>query len=157
MRGVFTREERAVVLFLTVSLLVGSAIVGAGRVLPGRLPDFTGAAPVEGRAEAPPEPSWPVDVNTADVVELDRLPGVGPARARLIVELRERLGGYSSLEELLEVRGIGPVTLDKLRDKAVVGPRITDAPATVDQDRARRAGARADSSATRLRIEQVEP
>jgi competence ComEA-like helix-hairpin-helix protein len=121
MRALFTREERAVLLFLTVSLLVGSAIVGARRVFPEAIPDFSGRsdpAPVTGELAAE---DWPVDVNTADVEGLDRLPGIGPARAREIIRTRERLGGFSSVEQLLEVRGIGPVTLSKIRSKATVG------------------------------------
>jgi competence ComEA-like helix-hairpin-helix protein len=136
MRGIFTREERAVVLFLTVSLLVGSAVVRAGRVFPSAIPDFSGAAD-SGREPADPEPSWPVDVNTAGAAELVRLPGIGPVRASAIVRHREERGGYAALDDLLEVKGIGPVTLDGLRSKATVGPfesaaadssRVMDAP-----------------------------
>jgi competence protein ComEA len=121
MNAVFTREERAVVLFLTVSLLVGSAIVGARRVFPEEIPEFEGGGGAAAEASVAPELRWPVNVNTADVDELDRLPGIGPSRAREIVRLRERLGGFTSLDQLLEVRGIGPVTLGKLVDKATIG------------------------------------
>ena len=122
MRGIFTREERVVVLFLAVSLLVGSAVVQARRVFPSVVPDFGGASRVSGQApEVDEPPTWPVDVNTADVTDLVRLPGIGPVRASAIVSLRELRGGYSTLEELLEIKGIGPVTLDGLRDKATVG------------------------------------
>ena len=122
MRGVFTREERAVVLFLAVSLLVGSAVVRVGRVFPSAIPDFGGASGRRGQASAVDAlPTWPVDVNTAGVDDLVRLPGVGPVRAAEIVRRRELSGGFSTLEELLEIKGIGPVTLDGLRDKATVG------------------------------------
>ena len=122
MRGVFTREERAVVLFLTVSLLVGSALVQARRVFPESVPDFGGAADSPERAApASEQPAGPVDINTAGVADLVRLPGVGPVRAGEIVRQRALRGGYSSLDELLDVRGIGPVTLEGLRDHATVG------------------------------------
>ena len=122
MRGVFTREERAVVLFLAVSLLVGSAVVRVGRVFPSAIPDFGGASGRRGLASAVDAlPTWPVDVNTAGVDDLVRLPGIGPVRAAEIVRRRELSGGFSTLEELLEIKGIGPVTLDGLRDKATVG------------------------------------
>jgi len=122
MRGVFTREERVVVLFLAVSLLVGSAVVRAGRVFPSAIPDFSGASGRLGQVSAVDAlPVWPVDVNTAGVDDLVRLPGIGPVRAAEIVRRRELSGGYSTLEELLEIKGIGPVTLDGLRDKATVG------------------------------------
>ncbi|MFH1690441.1 MAG: helix-hairpin-helix domain-containing protein [Candidatus Eisenbacteria bacterium] len=125
MRGIFTREERAVVLFLAVSLLVGSAVVQARRVFPSSVADFGGTSEPPGRAPALVErPTGPVDVNTAGVDELVRLPGVGPVRAREIVRQRTLRGGYSSLDELLDVRGIGPVTLEKLRGEATVGAGV---------------------------------
>jgi competence ComEA-like helix-hairpin-helix protein len=129
MRGIFTREERVVVLFLAVSLLVGSAVVRAGRVFPSAIPDFGGASGQRGQASAVDAlPTWPVDVNTASVDDLVRLPGVGPVRASEIVRRRELRGGYSTLEELLEIKGIGPVTLEGLRDKATVGGGAASAP-----------------------------
>jgi len=122
MRGIFTREERVVVLFLAVSLLVGSAVVGAGRVFPSAIPDFDGASGLSGQADEADElPTWPVNINTAGVDDLVRLPGVGPVRASAIVYRREVRGRFSTLDELLDIKGIGPVTLDGLRDKATVG------------------------------------
>ncbi len=57
----------------------------------------------------------PLDLNRATEEDLDALPGVGPATARRILELRTRKGRFSSVEELLEVRGIGRKTLSRLR------------------------------------------
>ena len=56
-----------------------------------------------------------VNVNTASAEELSMLPGVGPARARAIVELRQQRGGFKRVEDLLEVKGIGDASLAKLR------------------------------------------
>lgn len=56
----------------------------------------------------------PVDVNRATEGELEALPGIGPAIAQAIVAERERRGGFSSVEELLEVRGIGEAKLAAL-------------------------------------------
>lgn len=67
------------------------------------------------------EPIPPVDLNSADVDALDALPGVGPATATAIVAYREEHGPFGSVEELLEVRGIGEAKLDALRDLVVVG------------------------------------
>lgn len=61
-----------------------------------------------------------VDVNTADVAELERLPGVGPALARRIVAYRAVHGSFRSLEELSGVKGIGSKTLEALADFVVV-------------------------------------
>ena len=57
-----------------------------------------------------------VDVNTADASELERLPGVGPALARRIVDYRTARGRLQSPEELLQVKGIGPKTYDGFKD-----------------------------------------
>lgn len=58
-----------------------------------------------------------IDVNRASARELEALPGVGPALARRIVELRRRKGRLAGAEDLLEVRGIGPARLEALRDR----------------------------------------
>lgn len=57
-----------------------------------------------------------VDINSAGMDELQTAPGIGPAKARAIIEYRELYGNFSCLEELCEVKGIGAKTLDKLRD-----------------------------------------
>jgi len=48
-----------------------------------------------------------INVNTAGAADLERLPGIGPALAARIVEYRKEIGRFSSLDQLLEVRGIG--------------------------------------------------
>jgi competence protein ComEA len=69
----------------------------------------------------PPVGPVPLDLARATVAELERLPGVGPALARRIVEAREAGGGFRRPEDLLEVRGIGPATLERLRPLVTVG------------------------------------
>jgi competence protein ComEA len=56
-----------------------------------------------------------VDINTADAAALDALPGVGPATAAAILAQRQAVGGFRSVEDLLEVRGIGEAKLAQLR------------------------------------------
>ena len=56
-----------------------------------------------------------VDVNTASAEQLDTLPGVGPATAQAILDERARRGRFSSVEDLLDVRGIGEAKLEALR------------------------------------------
>ena len=63
-----------------------------------------------------------VDINAADAAALEALPGVGPSIARAIVEWRDTNGAFASVDELDDVPGIGPATLDELRDSARVGP-----------------------------------
>lgn len=71
-----------------------------------------------GRAEPPSV----IDVNRADSAALESLSGVGPALARRIVRARERSGGFRSVDDLLQVRGIGPATLERLRGQVRAGP-----------------------------------
>jgi competence protein ComEA len=78
-------------------------------------------------AETPP-PSGVVNINTASVEELQLLPGVGEARARAIVDERKARGGFKSVDELLEVKGIGPSNLDKLRPHVVLSGKTTAQP-----------------------------
>ena len=56
-----------------------------------------------------------VNVNTATLEELQLLPGIGPSRARSILAMREQRGGFKSVDELAEVKGIGQASLARLR------------------------------------------
>ncbi len=60
--------------------------------------------------------SGPLDLNRAPVERLETLPGIGPNIAKAIVKGRP----YQSVDDLAKVRGIGPTTLEKLRDKVKV-------------------------------------
>lgn len=71
-----------------------------------------------GAATGPPP--GPLDLNTATAEQLDALPGVGPSTAAAIVEHRSQHGRFRSVEQLLEVRGIGPAKLAALRSKVRV-------------------------------------
>ena len=55
-----------------------------------------------------------LNINTATVEEFDSLPGIGPSRAADIIAARRQLGGFSSVQDLTMVSGIGPATLDKI-------------------------------------------
>ncbi len=63
-----------------------------------------------------------VDLNTADQAELETLPGVGPVTADRILAWRAEHGTFATVEELMEVSGIGERTLEQLRPHVGVGP-----------------------------------
>jgi competence ComEA-like helix-hairpin-helix protein len=65
--------------------------------------------------------AFPVDINTADVPTLTTLPNIGPVLAERIVAYRAEHSRFTSIEELGEVEGIGPKTLEGLRGYVVVG------------------------------------
>jgi comEA protein len=69
-----------------------------------------------------------VNINTATEEELARLPGIGPSKARAIIELRKRMGKFERIESLLRVRGIGRKTLKKLQPMLVIKGQTTLAP-----------------------------
>jgi competence protein ComEA len=56
-----------------------------------------------------------VNLNTADEALLDTIPEVGPATAQAIIEYRTQIGLFTSIEQLIEVTGIGPATLEAMR------------------------------------------
>lgn len=64
--------------------------------------------------------SAPVDVNRASAAELQALPGIGPAIAGRIVEHREEVGRFRRVADLIRVRGIGPVKLERIRGSVLV-------------------------------------
>lgn len=61
-----------------------------------------------------------LNINTATAEQLESLPGVGPVTARAIVEYRKQNGIFRSVDDLLEVRGIGPKRLEQIRPYVIV-------------------------------------
>lgn len=78
-----------------------------------------GSTPGAGPGGEGADPGPLIDINTASEEELDELPGVGPAIAAAIVAYRTESGGFASVDELLEVRGIGEAKL------ADIAPLVT--------------------------------
>lgn len=90
-----------------------------GESIPGATAPVTGS---RGGTGGQPAAAGPVDINAADALTLEALPGVGPSIARAIVEWREANGPFAGVAELEDVPGIGPATLAEIRDTARVGP-----------------------------------
>lgn len=93
---------------------------GIGRATARRWAGMISFGAVRGSAAAPARPEGPVDLNRAHPKDLEQITGIGPALARRIVEARTRRGRFRTVDDLLEVPGIGPRTLEILREQAVV-------------------------------------
>ncbi|MBK6794096.1 MAG: helix-hairpin-helix domain-containing protein [Anaerolineales bacterium] len=57
-----------------------------------------------------------VNINTASAEELDNLPGIGPTIAQRIVEYREANGSFQTIDDLMNVSGIGPSTFENIKE-----------------------------------------
>lgn len=64
-----------------------------------------------------------VNINTATQSELEALQGIGPAKARAIIEYREEKGPFASKDDLVNVNGIGPGTINQLRESITVNTK----------------------------------
>lgn len=87
---------------------------------------------------------WPavafalVNINTANLEELDGLRGIGPVKAQAIIDYRTQNGLFYTIEDIMKVNGIGPVTYAGIKDDITVGdvpapptpPKATPKPAT---------------------------
>src|SRR5215470_4809631 len=77
-------------------------------------------------------PLKPVNINTANSEQLQQVPGIGPATAQKILQMRKSYGPFKSVDDLLAIRGLGQKRLDKMRKYLTVGkanPVKTEQPA----------------------------
>ena len=66
-------------------------------------------------------PAKPVNLNTATSEELQQVPGIGPATAAKILQMRKSYGAFKSVDDLLAIRGLGAKRLEKMRKYLTVG------------------------------------
>lgn len=102
--------NRATLRFLGTAVLLALAFLAA-------TPAATQAA------SSPPAPADKININTAGVDELIALPGIGRAYAERILEYRQKNGPFKKPEDLLNVRGIGEKTFERIRDRVTVGTK----------------------------------
>ena len=123
----FTRKEAGVLLFLVLTFIVGMGIQVV-RQHWAPLPTYEGESTISEIASSA-EPVLPkrenpssteentagyISLNRADKEELEGLPGIGPVTAERIIAYRKANGSFQSMEELLQVKGIGKKTVKKL-------------------------------------------
>jgi competence protein ComEA len=96
---------------LFVPLLAASAQAQASKA-PAPKPASAAQSPAPVATAAGPQ--GVINLNTATIAELTRLPGIGDSRAAAIIELRTKMQGFKSVEDILRVKGIGRKSFKKL-------------------------------------------
>lgn len=92
---------------LAAKVIDGQRIPVAKIGAPGVVSPGDGTTTPSGDSAADPAAAGPIDLNTATVAALDTLPGIGPSLAAAILRERDRRGGFTSVDQLRDVRGIG--------------------------------------------------
>jgi competence protein ComEA len=86
------------------------------------IPETARNAPGNNPLDNPAYFDYPLDINTASQEAFESLPGIGPAKAADIIAFREQNGNFTAIDDLLSVPGIGPTTLDSIRDYLIIEP-----------------------------------
>jgi competence protein ComEA len=102
------------------SLNLAELVADGAKIEVSRRGQTTTAAPAGGVVPTPTPSGTVVDINTADAATLETIPGVGPVTVAAILDYRGEIGSFSSVDQLLEVSGIGPVTLENIRPYVTV-------------------------------------
>lgn len=118
------RQEKSGITYLFFAL-VTAIFLGAAVWLTAGAADTDYAGYTVETQRAAQEETAPVrvlvDLNTAGAEELDTLTGIGPALAQAIIDYRAEHGAFESVDELLEVKGIGEAKLEGLRGEVTIG------------------------------------
>lgn len=86
------------------------------------IPETASNAPGNQNTVENPDYTYPLDLNEASQEALESIPGIGPSKAEDILAYRTEIGRFTTLEELLNVSGIGEATLESLIDYLYVEP-----------------------------------
>ncbi|OGC90139.1 MAG: hypothetical protein A2142_06480 [candidate division Zixibacteria bacterium RBG_16_48_11] len=137
----FTPQEKRAILFLLITLLVGSGILVYKKYNPEFAPELlrvnsakefssriagtksfssvSSSVTLEIPPQKPPQ-LFKLNLNTATQEELERIPKIGPVLARRIIDYRYEKGGFDSIEEIMEVKGIGKKNFAVIKDYLIL-------------------------------------
>jgi competence ComEA-like helix-hairpin-helix protein len=107
---------------VTLGVFIGLILAGVAYMLAGikQTPEFSYISPTYSTTSAIDPESIKLDINTASLEELDKLPGIGPEKAQAIIDFRDNNGKFVSIEDLLYVPGIGRSLFEQISDKITV-------------------------------------
>lgn len=109
--GGFSEEANREIVNLALPLSDGMHVHVPGNAEEGALPVVSG-----GIVPGSDSPGTPININTASLEELDRLPGIGPSIAQRIIDYRQENGSFTAIEEVQNVSGIGPAKYEEIKD-----------------------------------------
>ena len=121
--ALFTKHDRIALACIAILILTGWGIKFALymnrqpediRVIRNAVPLPSAFATPDTLSDEFPDIYRPVDINHADLSELETLPMIGPVKAAAIIEYREKHGSFTRISDIMEVRGIGLATYGKI-------------------------------------------
>jgi comEA protein len=118
----FTKKEKNIILVIALVLLLGAVGFIVRKVIKKQKALRSTDVSMKDAFDRDNEnfdgsdtPAEPVNMNTAGLMEIEALPYLGIERAKDIIEYRDKNGPFKDLEELTNISGIGPKTLEKLK------------------------------------------
>ena len=121
MAGGFTQKADKESLNLADNVTDGTHIHVSAKISPSRSnPTIPGLPAQHVIVQSHQTQSTKIDINRADAQELERLKGVGPAIAKRIIEYRQKHGRFMKPEDIMNVRGIGQKTFEKIKDNILI-------------------------------------
>ena len=93
---------------------------GSKVLVPKKEEPSSGLETVQNSIPEEEQTSFPININTAPQEVLMELPGIGEIKAQAIIDFRNQNGPFTTPEQIMDVKGIGPATFEKLKDLIII-------------------------------------